>query len=386
MEDKMYRCSFEEISKNPDKNRKLNGFVYHAVNAVAIADNLSWKEAVQRLAECAHQLAILPDQRECVNLFLQNAGFVRTRKPKGWQLVEDVCEEAGLKYHNGEELIVAAGSDRRIWSASVLLPDENGIYHSFGIRDSRKCDASEIWVRNGENAGTGSGKGRIPSPRKTINRKPDDHTFFQYTMKNPNGRYVGDCVIRGLSAVLGISWHEVLDQLLACTDYTCLAVNTSGVYNRLLSREGYIRHKRPVNRYGKSITGKEFCVQMEDECFYGERVFAHIGRSHVIAVMPGYLDNRFRYHIEDTWDSSDGKIGEYWVEDRKPRENVKKSSKNPEIRKKYQIGQMITHPKYGEGKILELGPDEGSRSAAVEFFGDKVRIISLKWLDRKLQQ
>ncbi len=385
MENKEYRCLFEEINKNPEKRIRQNAYVFQIVNAAAIANDISWEETVRKLADASHELSVLPERQECIKRFMSKCGFVRSAKPRELHTVDEFSAVLSEIGQNHETVIVVCGKNYRNKNTAVLMPDENGVYRCCGLKDIRGYYVSEAWVRTADLMHAGVRHVQRPSGvQKRAAKIPENHAYFTYTMKNPHRIYTGDCVLRALSSVLGISWDEVLDQLLECTGYTNLIVNNAAVFGRLLSNKGFIRHSRPTDKDGKGITGKEFCEKMNSECRNGERVFAYSGRSHVIAVMPIDCNGTIRYMIEDTWDSSERKVGEYWVESCGSKSNFPKKRSYPVIWHTYTEGQTITHPEFGEGKILELWSDEELRPSAVEFSDGSVRIISLTWLYIKL--
>lgn len=88
----------------------------------------------------------------------------------------------------------------------------------------------------------------------------------------------------------------------------------------------------------------------------GERIFAHVGRLHVAAIVPvSSEDGSKSYKIIDSWDSSARLIGEYWV---LPAKTSKSEDNDPSSlgRKNQQTlsaGIRIDHPRFGKSIIAE---------------------------------
>ena len=85
----------------------------------------------------------------------------------------------------------------------------------------------------------------------------------------------------------------------------------------------------------------------------GERIFAHVGRSHVAAIIPVHCgDGDTTYKIIDSWDSSKRTIGDYWVK------SIKKSDKDfsakKSTRKSFNIGTQLLHPSFGVGTVTSV--------------------------------
>lgn len=124
-------------------------------------------------------------------------------------------------------------------------------------------------------------------------------------------------------------------------------VNAQNVYPKVLEREGFVYHK-PLSRNGRRLTSKEFCTEIEKLCRNGERIFAHCGRSHVVAII--LVDGH--YKIIDSWDSSNRYIGEFWVK------TCDKPKMSPKVEKmfseSFSVGDWLNHPSFSAGIITSV--------------------------------
>ena len=71
--------------------------------------------------------------------------------------------------------------------------------------------------------------------------------------------------------------------------------NDKHTIDKYLKQKGWTKCGQPKYPNGRKYTGKEFC----------ELCKANIGGHHIVAVIDG--------QVYDTWDSTDGCIGNYWV-------------------------------------------------------------------------
>lgn len=143
---------------------------------------------------------------------------------------------------------------------------------------------------------------------------PDTETFHYYN-HNPKNRITGDCAIRAISLATEIPYNEVVMGLakLQCeTGYDAM-----DNIQRYMESIGWVKHKQPRKEGGYKFPGYEFCsVQQlfldEDDkyveeigVFMSKRIVANIGGNHMVAIING--------KVNDTWNSTDGCIGNYWT-------------------------------------------------------------------------
>lgn len=138
---------------------------------------------------------------------------------------------------------------------------------------------------------------------------PDTSTFFFFNA-NPKKRYTGDCRIRAISTATGIDYNEIVLKLAYIQIETGYDQCTNQGIDILMDRLGWKKQKQPRKKDGTKYTGKEFCkVQQrgvsENGIVISPRVFCNIGGHHEVAIIDG--------RVWDTWDSTEGCIGNYWI-------------------------------------------------------------------------
>ena len=126
-------------------------------------------------------------------------------------------------------------------------------------------------------------------------------------------------------------------------------VNASSNYEPVLERNGFVRQGK-LRTGNRLLTGKEFCELMNKTYHHGERIFAYCGRGHVVAVIPiPDGEGRYCYKIVDTWDSTDRKIGYYWVK-LDPRTVAEKETPETLL----SAGAEVQHPIFGKGRVSSV--------------------------------
>ena len=136
---------------------------------------------------------------------------------------------------------------------------------------------------------------------KRQERYPDTNTFH-YHNANPKNRLTGDCIFRAISTASGISWQDIVMM------YYNIVVETGydddKTINILLERLNWVKCRQPRKENNTKYTGSEFCTYIAHP---DTNYIANIGFHHIVAI----IDKK----IYDTWDSSDGCIGYYWVKE-----------------------------------------------------------------------
>lgn len=74
--------------------------------------------------------------------------------------------------------------------------------------------------------------------------------------------------------------------------------------DKLLLYLGWVKHKQPRKPDNTKYTGKEFCRQIAENSV---NYVANIGGNHTVAIING--------KVHDTWNSTDGCIGNYWTKE-----------------------------------------------------------------------
>lgn len=146
---------------------------------------------------------------------------------------------------------------------------------------------------------------------KRQDKYPETSTFHFYNA-NPHNRLTTDCVIRALSTALEIPYNDVVMELAELQCQTGFDPSEKKTYDKFLQKHGWIKMPQPKKPNGNKYTGAEFCSRARSHLLKltldgsrQERVIANIGGHHIVAIID--------YKVWDTWDSTDGCIGNYWV-------------------------------------------------------------------------
>lgn len=143
-----------------------------------------------------------------------------------------------------------------------------------------------------------------------IKKIPQDTADFRYHNANPKGRRTGDCVLRAIATSTGKSWDEVLDGLVEIAHKHKVMVNDTPCYDRYLQSLGYSKMNQPRKTDNTKYTGHDFDEYLSGQGrLFGYDIVAHIGGHHIVAIVDGT--------IYDTWNSTGGSIGNYWIRKRK---------------------------------------------------------------------
>ena len=137
--------------------------------------------------------------------------------------------------------------------------------------------------------------------------------FFHFYNANPKGRITGDCRIRALAAASDIDYNEIVMMFAVIQIETGYDQTMNQGISILLDKLGWQKHKQPKKANGKKYTAREFCKLQQnwagskqaDGVVIADRIFATCGSHHVVAIVDG--------KVFDTWDSTDGCIGNYWT-------------------------------------------------------------------------
>lgn len=105
---------------------------------------------------------------------------------------------------------------------------------------------------------------------------------------NPCKKSTGDCVIRAIAKILGITWKQAYIELTVQGLMDCDIISSNEVWGNFLRHNGFKRYIIP-DTCPKCYTVKEFC---EDHP-HGEYILAT--GNHVVAVVDG--------DYYDAWDS-----------------------------------------------------------------------------------
>lgn len=348
-----------------------------AVRRLADCGIAAEKDALRSLFRIAEERGLMPDDGRVIRDLLEDFGFVmqnsRLEKDMGvgevLKALEVVTDPACLflmvydyTHSGGSMLAYRTGGGG---AAPVGL-----IPRTYRLEHRR---VSHVWIRWDD------GVDRSPYPRRTVKRAPaaprrreppPETLWFRPFQPNPRLNSIGDCVVRGIAGVLGISWVDAMEKLAALNVTT---VNALTAFPRVLEKEGFVRHA-PIIRNKRRLDGKAFCDEMTLRLHRNERVFAFVGRSHVAAVVPVEdEDGRSTYKILDSWDSSSRPIGEYWV--RTP-------SRLPDAAAMELLapGRRILHPAFGEGRIDRTEKRSRSLIVCISFAVCGAKRLEADWV------
>lgn len=132
---------------------------------------------------------------------------------------------------------------------------------------------------------------------------PDTKTFHYYNA-NPKNRITGDCRIRAIAVACEVPYNQVVMDLARIQCETGYDQTANQGISILMKEYGWVKHKQPRKTDNTKYTGKEFCKKLADK---NKRYIANIGGHHIVAIVNG--------KVNDTWDSTDGCIGNYWTKE-----------------------------------------------------------------------
>lgn len=145
----------------------------------------------------------------------------------------------------------------------------------------------------------------------TRQQKYPDTSTFHFHNQNPRGRITTDCVIRAISAATEIPYNQVVMEMAELQCKTGYDDGDAKLYDQYLRSKGWRKYPQPRKPDGTKYTGKEFCQEVSRRFELLDRnIVANIGGGHVVCIK----SNAYEGHkIWDTWDSTGGCIGNYWI-------------------------------------------------------------------------
>lgn len=145
---------------------------------------------------------------------------------------------------------------------------------------------------------------------------PETDTFHWHN-ENPRGRLVDDCVVRAIARATGSSWDDTFEALVSLSRVMRVMPNERTLFARLLDSMGWEKHPRPLKPDRRRYTGAEFCRLLSKQHPKGDTgpIVAHIGIHHLVCIVPMEAEGRTgcQYKVLDTWDSTNGRVGNYWT-------------------------------------------------------------------------
>jgi len=127
---------------------------------------------------------------------------------------------------------------------------------------------------------------------------PDTKTFKFYNA-NPKGKFTCDCVLRAVCTALDEPYNHILRGMIDMSIETGYEYTDAKCIDKYLQSKGWTKMRQPRKPDNTKYTGEEFCEIYKGTCV------ANIGGHHVVCIKNG--------KVHDTWNSTDGCIGNYWV-------------------------------------------------------------------------
>ena len=367
----------EVDNRCPSRLEYLSDLTSSAVNAVVIVSGMKWEDIVRAIMEIAKERAYMPTYTTCVTDMMRMSGFATVSCSMSVGEFLRQLEDFGsddkyiLKINYCGYLAVLPADDHEGYAVKSIRPLD--------------CDLSEVLIDKlwryipGTDNRTGIKTGGFQIPSVA-----EEHKDLVVFNMNPQDHNVGDCSVRALCAALECTWGEAIDMLAAANRYTDPVINSLSNINNALIKLDFERHKA-LKRNNRLLTGKEFAALMTHTYHNNERIFAYVGRSHCAAFLP-FKDSEGRvvYKVQDTWDSTDRKIGDYWVIPPKAvrdKQNGKQQShlqNSADVKSELTVGDTLTHKIFGTGTIIAIT----ETSIEVDFPKVGVKKLSKEWTTR----
>jgi len=125
--------------------------------------------------------------------------------------------------------------------------------------------------------------------------------MYTYYNPNPKGKSVGDCVVRAISKITGMTWDKAFAELCDVAYDEKDMPSSNQVWGEYLRQIGYRRYIVP-DTCPDCYTVRDFCYE------HPIGVYVLATGSHVVAVIDG------SYY--DSWDSGEEVPIYYWKEKR----------------------------------------------------------------------
>lgn len=148
-----------------------------------------------------------------------------------------------------------------------------------------------------------------------IKKIPKDTNSFKFHNANPKDKRSSDCVLRAIATATGNTWDKVLDDLIEFSHKYKEMPNDPKCYTKYLESLGFEKMKQPRKLDNTKYTGEEFCNYCSSQYTNGEKIVAHIGGHHTVAIMPTHEGDEInaQYKVFDIWNSTGKTVGNYWI-------------------------------------------------------------------------
>ena len=354
---------------------KYKSCAFLAIQCLKEAGIADREDAFKHHIQNAKILGLMPDDFKVIKITLADYGFVMQSGRLENAYFSDVVAALGTSINTPSTVLITIRDYTHMGGYMVSLKTDGS--HSFRLicpdpmlQNIGRETVTHVWIRWDDLSD------RSPFPRKAVNRhtasrkrrEVKDTDSFHFFNPNPCSNLIGDCVVRAFSGSMDISWSEAMDRLAFAGETT---VNAREVYPKTLEQEGFIRHK-PLTRNGRRLTGRDFCLEMDRQCRNGERIFAHCGRSHAVAIVP--IDGHYR--IMDSWDSTSQTIGDFWVKaNKKPKTEAVNERMSCDC---FAVGESLMHPSFGVGTVTSIVP----RVVTIDFGVNGIRRLGTDWVSK----
>lgn len=146
-------------------------------------------------------------------------------------------------------------------------------------------------------------------------QKYPDTATFKFFNANPKNRFTGDCVIRAIVTALEQDYNNTVMEMAELMCKTGYAMDSEKGIEKYLTLKGWTKHPQPRKSDNTKYTGEEFCKLInKDILFLGKRIIANIGSHHIVCIKQTE-DVYGMFKVHDTWDSTDGCIGNFWIKE-----------------------------------------------------------------------
>ena len=154
----------------------------------------------------------------------------------------------------------------------------------------------------------------------TRQQKYPETSTFRYYNANPKNRLTTDCVIRAICTALDQPWDLTLREMTEMGIKLGETPTSKKTIEKYLEQKGFSKCKQPRKSDNTKFTGVEWCNWLDSNeetrpQFHGcKAIIANIGGHHIVCIKPTEPDIWSRnFKVHDTWDSTDGCIGNYWI-------------------------------------------------------------------------
>lgn len=363
---------------------------YSAVDCIVNLELDDRDSALEHLKHISVQLGLMPNDEHCVRrllsdygFFLQGRKFEKMTPAETCETLKRVCPDAECALIQPHYMDVGMeNTPLHVYPLSMdpeITRDDDGRWlHSM-------LDVRHVWIRwvDGEDHSpfpVGSRERGLKKSETSMSQEDCKH--YAYYQPNPRNNSIGDCVVRAISGVLGVSWSEAMELLLS---YGATTVNSRRIYPRLLEDRGFIRCD-PYSKFGRHLTGGEFCNLLAVRYGVDVRVFCKIGRLHVVAILPEKDENGNRvYKIHDSWRSDEDLVSVYWIKEDRPEEKAMSTPDKAEDTEKNPLtelraGTCLSHPRFGKGVVTDTAADGSENNALIRFENGTVRRFDKRWI------